>query len=652
MKKFLLKTVVPAVMGFSLIFAGCSADDGGSGGSSAVLSAVTLTAEGNVTSVSASDSVKLTATVIGENLSNSEIRYVWTIADGDDYASLDGELTSTAKSLTAEKTLTVNNSTTSEQPVKVTVRVFLGSTEKESSIELKIAAKETSSSGESSETESGSDSSDSSSSDSGSSGTDSGSSSSGTESSGTDSGSSSSGSESGSTESTETESGSVSIEVNIDGSVSCKKCGKTYDFKTQAENCEHYRCETCGSVYYSQEDADDCTAHITVIFTEAEGAADANETVTKVIKSGTTVVAPAWEKEGFTLTWVTESGSEYDFDDPLSVAEGETEKTVTFTAKWETTYTVTFKDESGTNADETAEVISGETVDSVPDWTREHYTLTDWTSSVEGLTVESAITKDVTFTAVWVEWSKCSVCGEYYETEEEASACSKTVDCPAAETVTVTFIDEVNGNETVTAKIFKNASAKSKAPVWTKDGYTLSWTPDFTEIEEDTTYTAVWSEAESQWKGTLNLTTSGTTTSDAGTDLTANFKTAETITLESNGVKQVFNIAKSSSNMQIDKNGLKFQAADTALTFTTADITKLTVVFYVSSDTRSIVLEGPDGLTVTYLGKTSVTSDSESVTGSVSGNLGTAVIENAPAGEYKIYAAGKYTVYTQSITIE
>ncbi len=130
MKKFLLKTVVPAVMGFSLIFAGCSADDGGSGGSSAVLSAVTLTAEGNVTSVSASDSVKLTATVIGENLSNSEIRYVWTIADGDDYASLDGELTSTAKSLTAEKTLTVNNSTTSEQPVKVTVRVFLGSTEK------------------------------------------------------------------------------------------------------------------------------------------------------------------------------------------------------------------------------------------------------------------------------------------------------------------------------------------------------------------------------------------------------------------------------------------------------------------------------------------------------------------------------------------
>lgn len=635
MKKFLLKTVVTAVMGFSLIFAGCSADDGGSGGSNAVLSAVSLKAADNVTSISAGGSVNLTATVTGENLSNSEITYVWTV-EGEDYASLDGELTSTAKSLAAEKTLTANNKTASEQTVKVTVKAKLGSTEKDSSVELKIAAKETSSS----ETESGSDSSgDSSSGDSSSDGG----------SSGTDSGDSTGGSDS---ESTETESGNVSVDVTVDGSVSCTKCGKTYELKAQSENCEHYKCETCGTVYYSQEELDACTAHVTVIFTEAEDAADANETVTKIIKSGATVIAPDWEKEGFSLTWLTESGSEYDFDDPLSVADGETEKTVTFTAKWTTTYTVTFKDESGTNADETSEVIFGETVDSVPDWTREHYSLTGWTSSVEGLTVESAITDDVIFTAVWTEWAKCSVCGEYYETEEEAAACSKTVECPAAETVTVTFVDNDNGNESVTAKIFKNTSAKASVPGWTKDGYTLSWSPDFTEIEEDTTYTAVWSEAESQWKGTLNLTTSGTTTSDAGTTLTDNFKTAETITLEKDGVKQIFNIAKSSSNMQIDKNGLKFQATDATLSFTTTDITKLTVVFSISNNTRSIVLEGPGGLTVTYLGKTSVTSYSESVTGSVSGNLGTAVIENAPAGEYKIYAAGKYTVYTQSITIE
>ncbi len=414
MKKFLLKTVVPAVLGFSLIFAGCSADDGGSGGSSAVLSAVTLTAADSVTSVSASGSVKLTATVTGENLSNSEIRYVWTITEGEAYASLDGELTSTAKSLTAEKTLTVNNSITSEQTVKVTVKAVLGSTEKDFSIELKIAAKETSSS--------------------------------------------------------ETESGSVSVEVIVDSSVSCKKCGKTYDLKTQAENCEHYKCQTCGSVYHSQEEADACTAHVTVIFTEADGAADANETVTKVIKSGTTVVAPAWEKEGFTLTWVTESGSEYDFDDPLSVADGETEKTVTFTAKWETTYTVTFKDESGTNADETAEVISGETVDSVPDWTREHYTLTGWTSSVEGLTVESAITEDVTFTAVWVEDAK----------------------------YTVTFADSDGSNADVTQTVY--TGEKASVPEWTKENYVLSWASSVegistdSEITQDVTFTANWTE--------------------------------------------------------------------------------------------------------------------------------------------------------------
>lgn len=453
MKKFLLKTVVTAVMGFSLIFAGCSADDGGSGGSNAVLSAVSLKAADDVTSVSASGTVNLTATVTGENLTNSEITYVWTV-EGEDYASLDGELTSTAKSLTAEKTLTANNETASEQIVKVTVKAKLGSTEKDSSIELKIAAKETSSS----ETESGSDSSgDSSSGDSSSDGG----------SSGTDSGDSTGGSDS---ESTETESGNVSVDVTVDGSVSCTKCGKTYELKAQAETCEHYKCETCETVYYSQEDLDACTAHVTVVFKDADDAADANETVTKVIKSGTTVTAPEWEKAGFTLIWVTESGKEYDFDDPLSVADGETETTVTFTAKWETTYTVTFKDESGTNADETSEVISGETVDAVPDWTREHYSLTGWTSSVEGLTVESAITGDVTFTAVWTEDEK----------------------------YTVTFVDSEGSNAEETQTVY--TGEKASVPEWTKENYILSWTSSVdglstdSAITEDVTFTANWTE--------------------------------------------------------------------------------------------------------------------------------------------------------------
>ncbi len=451
MKKYLLKTVVSAVLGFSLIFAGCSADDGGSGGSNAVISGVSLKAADDVTSIAAGGTVKLTATVTGENLSDSQIYYVWSV-DSEDYASLDGGSLSSAKSQTAEKTLTAKNETESEQTVKVTVKVYLTSeTIKETSIELKIAAKETTST----DTESGSSSCGSESTDTGSSGTDSGS----TESSGD---SSSSGS------SSETESGSVSVTVTIDGSVSCTKCDKTYELKSQAESCEHYKCETCGTAYYSQAELDGCTSHVTVIFKDSDDGT--NETVTKVIKSGTTVIAPDWTKEGFTLSWLTESESEYDFDDPLSVADGESETTVTFTAKWTTTYTVTFKDESGTNADETAAVISGETVETVPEWTREHYSLTGWTSSVEGLTTDSAITENVTFTAVWTEDAK----------------------------YTVTFVDSDGTNTEETQSVY--TGEKANVPDWTKENYVLSWTSSVeglttdSAIISDVTFTANWTE--------------------------------------------------------------------------------------------------------------------------------------------------------------
>ncbi len=490
MKKYLLKTVVSAVLGFSLIFAGCSADDGGSGGSNAVISGVSLKAAEDVTSIAAGGTVKLTATVTGENLSDSQITYVWSVAS-EDYASLDGDSLSSAKSKTAEKTLTAKNGTESEQTVKVTVKVYLTSeTIKETSIELKIAAKETSStesesgsssSGsestgtESTDTDSGSTESSGDSSSSGSSTeSESGSSSSGSEStdtgsSGTDSGyTESSGDSSSSGSSSETESGSVSVTVTIDGSVSCTKCGKTYELKSQAESCEHYKCETCGTAYYSQAELDACTSHVTVIFKDSDDGT--NETVTKVIKSGTTVIAPDWTKEGFTLSWLTESESEYDFDDPLSVADGESETTVTFTAKWTTTYTVTFKDESGTNADETAAVISGETVETVPEWTREHYSLTGWTSSVEGLTTDSAITADVTFTAVWTEDAKYAV----------------------------TFVDSDGTNTEETQSVY--TGEKANVPDWTKENYVLSWTSSVeglttdSAITADVTFTANWTE--------------------------------------------------------------------------------------------------------------------------------------------------------------
>ena len=256
--------------------------------------------------------------------------------------------------------------------------------------------------------------------------------------------------------------------VNADGSISCGKCGKIYNFTEQAKNCEHYKCATCGSVYYSQSEIDSCTSHVTVIF--KDGGENGNESVTMVIKSGSTVVPPSWEKENFALTWIDGNGKEADFDDLISLSEGETEKTVTFTAKWETTYTVTFKDESGTNADVTVDVISGEVVGSVPEWTREHFTFAGWTSSVAGLTTDSAITGDVTFTANWTEDAK----------------------------YTVKFVDSEGANAEDTQTVYNGE--KANVPTWTKENYTLSWTSSVagltidSAITGDVTFTANWTE--------------------------------------------------------------------------------------------------------------------------------------------------------------
>lgn len=232
--------------------------------------------------------------------------------------------------------------------------------------------------------------------------------------------------------------------VNADGSISCGKCGKTYYFTEQVKNCEHYKCATCGSVYYSQSEVDSCASHVTVIF--KDGGENGNESITKVIKSGSNVVPPSWEKENFALTWIDENGKEADFDNSISLSEGETEKTVTFTAKWETTCTVTFKDESGTNADVTVDVISGEVVGSVPEWTREHFTFAGWTSSVAGLTTDSAITGDVTFTANWTELPKCTNCGTHYATEDAVNNCGKQEGCPKYGVKTIIALVGTDGN--------------------------------------------------------------------------------------------------------------------------------------------------------------------------------------------------------------
>ncbi|MCI5541348.1 MAG: hypothetical protein MR385_04525 [Treponema berlinense] len=613
MKKSFFKTAIFAMATAALIFAGCNSDSGGGNDYPEITNVIIS----GLPESAVSGPVELTADVDGNNLEGAGIEYSWEVAEGNDYASFENPK--------AKKSKLVPNCAAEEKEVKIKVTATLKGTEngKSSAVyTVKIAAKQESS-GEGSGSGSGSGT--------GSTegGTTGGSAGSG---SGAEGGSTGGNTESGST----AEAGSVSAVVNADGSISCGKCGKIYNFTEQAKNCEHYKCATCGSVYYSQSEVDSCTSHVTVIFKDSDE--NGNESVTMVIKSGSTVIPPSWEKDGYKLTWESNVAG-------VTVDSAITSDVI-FAAKWSKTVKATFIDSDGTNENVVVEIEAGSSAEgSAPSWTKDNFTLS-WTPDFTEIEI------DTEYTSVWNELPKCSVCGKHYATSEEAASCAKTVDCPAAETVTVSFVDNDNGNETVTAKIFKGTSAKSKTPAWRKEGYILSWAPDFAEIDTDTAYTAVWTEAASQWKGKLLLTASGTTTSDNGTVLTTNFKTDEKITLEDNGVKQVFNIAKSSSNMIVDANGLKFQAADTSLSFTTADIVKLTVVFSVSNNTRSIILEGPDGLMVTYLGKTSVTSDSANVTGTVSGNLGTAVMENAPAGDYKIYSAGKYTVYTQSITIE
>ena len=235
--------------------------------------------------------VELTADVDGNNLEGAGIEYNWEVAEGRDYASFENPK--------AEKSKLVPNCAAEEKEVKIKVTATLKGTENGKSSEVytvKIAAKQESS-GEGSGSGSGS-------------GTEGGTTGGNTGSgSGTEGGSTGGNTESGST----AETGSVSAVVNADGSISCGKCGKIYNFTEQVKNCEHYKCATCGSVYYSQSEVDSCTSHVTVIFKDS--GENGNESVTMVIKSGSTVIPPSWEKENFALTWIDENGKEADFDD-------------------------------------------------------------------------------------------------------------------------------------------------------------------------------------------------------------------------------------------------------------------------------------------------------------------------------------------------
>ena len=433
MKKSFFKTAIFAMTTAALIFAGCNSDSGG-GDDYPEITKVTIS---GIPESAVSEPVELTADVVGNNLEGAGIEYSWEVAEGSDYASFENSDAKTSK--------LVPNCAAEEKEVKIKVTATLKGTENGKSSEVhtvKIAKK----------TESGTEGS----------GSGSGSGTGSTEG-GTTGGSAGSGSGSeggstgGNTESgSPTETGSVSAVVKADCSISCGKCGKIYYFTEQVKNCEHYKCTSCGSVYHSQSEVDSCASHVTVIFKDSDE--NGNESVTMVIKSGSTVVPPSWEKENFALTWIDGNGKEADFNDSISLLEGETEKKVTFTANWteDAKYTVKFVDSDGTNAEDTQTVYNGEKAN-VPTWTKENYSLS-WASSVEGLTTDSAITSDVTFTANWTELPKCTNCGTHYATEDAANNCGKQEGCPKyGALTTITF----SGTKPVSALSDNDAIAVS-----------------------------------------------------------------------------------------------------------------------------------------------------------------------------------------------
>ncbi len=210
------------------------------------------------------------------------------------------------------------------------------------------------------------------------------------------------------------------------------------------------------------------TKFYTVTFkdSEVEGI-DTNADVTqKILETSATRTAsvPSWTKNGYTLSWESSV-------DGVTV-ESEITEDVTFTAKWaaRTAYTVTFKDGENGNDDVTEKVYDGDKAVNVPAWTKEHYTLS-WESSVDGVTVDSEITQNVTFTAKWTEYEK----------------------------FTVTFKDADGGtNADDVQTVYINE--KATVPSWTKDGYKLTWTSSVdgltatSAITADVTFTAVWTE--------------------------------------------------------------------------------------------------------------------------------------------------------------
>ncbi len=494
---------------------------------------------------------------------------------------------------------------------------------------------------------------------------------------------SSGGSSSGSVEEEEstTETGNIGITVNVDGSISCTFCKKVYQTKAEAGACEHYVCDTCGSVYNSQETVDACTSHVTVRFVDST---NSRETIEYTIKTGNSVQFPVWTVDGSDTIWTAD----------VDGYDEETESfndNVTFTASWKSFVECTecgehCDDEEAAAAhaladktcDECGQVLGSKTEaeacthyacnNPVDEKTCDkHYLTSEEAAACSHYVCENCLT--VCFTQAELDACavkegcvkyevECEACHKKYTKDADAANCAETVNCPAADVVTVTFKDsaEENAFETKTVKVFRNTSALGEKPTWKKDGYKIVWNAEIGVVAEDTEYTATWEvKVPSQWYGLLDFIT--LKKSDAGTTITSGFKTAETVTaIDSDENEQIFNIAASASNMQVDSHGLKFQKNDTSLSFTTLSATKMTVVFYVSSNNRTLTVTRPNGTTFT-VGRgssgTVVTCTATDATATISSSVVTMVIDNAEAGTWSWKATNdSNTVYTTSVKLE
>jgi len=204
---------------------------------------------------------------------------------------------------------------------------------------------------------------------------------------------------------------------------------------------------------------------VTVTFSDSKYDGKNDDVVVTLVQGqNSSANIPEWTRTGYKLTsWESSL-------DGITVKNALSED-VTFTAQWTKFYTVTFKDSEvegfDTNADVTQEILEDAATKNanVPSWTKTGYTLS-WESSVDGLTAESEITEDVTFTAKWA----------------------------ARTAYTVTYKDNENGNADVTEKVY-DGDKVNNVPAWTKEHYTLSWDGDTTAaITDNVTFTAIWTE--------------------------------------------------------------------------------------------------------------------------------------------------------------